>query len=59
MSPLQSRRILRDYARKLNPMRHDATMTEYDEAIIALAKIVAGILAALLVVSVVLQVTYA
>lgn len=58
MSPIQSRRILRDYARKLNPLRHDATMTEYDEAIITLAKIAAGILALMLVVSVALQISY-
>lgn len=58
MSPIQSRRILRDYAKKLNPLRYDMTKSEYDDCIITLAKIAAVLVAALLVVSVALQVAY-
>lgn len=61
MSPIKSRRFLKDYAdrmQKLNPLRRDMSISEYDDAIVTLAKIASVILAALFVIAVFLQITY-
>ena len=58
MSPISARRILKDFARNINPMRPDITPAEYDRRILRAVKIASALLAVLLGLSLVIQISH-